>query len=99
MFTFIDDSLDIIGIAESKLDNSFPTSQFLIQGYNSPYRLDISENNGGLLVYVKRGIISKRLSIHKQPFDMQAIIIELQFHNQKCFHIQASKTESNMFSK
>ena len=37
-------------IAETKLDDSFPTSQFVIPGFKKPYRLDVSVKAGGLLV-------------------------------------------------
>jgi len=47
--------LDVFAIAESKIDESFPTSQFQILGYKTPFRLDNSGTSGGLLVYVKSG--------------------------------------------
>ena len=31
--------IDVLVIAETKIDSSFPTSQFLIDGFKSPYRL------------------------------------------------------------
>ena len=46
----IGENVDILVIAETKIDSSFPTSQFLIDGFKSPYRLDVSGNSGGILV-------------------------------------------------
>ena len=34
------DSIDILMIFKTNLDESFPTSQFLINGFGSPHRLD-----------------------------------------------------------
>ena len=34
----ITNNVDILMISETKLDNSFPESQYLSQGYSSPYR-------------------------------------------------------------
>ena len=38
-------------MAESKLDPSFPNSQFLIPGFHEPMRLDITSKRGGKLSY------------------------------------------------
>ena len=51
--TILSDSMDILALRESKIDSSFLTSQFLIEGYKTPFRLDIGDKSGGLLVYVK----------------------------------------------
>jgi len=38
----IADKFDILSIAETKLDPSFPEAQFLRKGYNRPFRLDVT---------------------------------------------------------
>ena len=43
---FIQNSVDVLVIAEAKLDDSFSRSQFEIPGFNTPYRLDISSSSG-----------------------------------------------------
>ena len=40
-------------ISETKIDDSFPTEQFLIPTFSEPHRLDRNENSGGLLLYVR----------------------------------------------
>ena len=37
----IDEHVDILCVVETKIDSSFPTSQFSWSGYHKPYRLDI----------------------------------------------------------
>ena len=54
--------IDILLISETKINNSFPTSQFEIQGY-TPFRLDRSANGGGLLLYIRNDIPAKRLPL------------------------------------
>ena len=49
-------NIDILSIAETKLDSSFPSAQFLVHGYKTPYRKDGNKHGGGLLVYVKEDI-------------------------------------------
>ena len=56
------ENVDILAIAETKIDESFPTAQFLLLGYHSPYRFDKSSKTGGILVYVKASIPSRQLN-------------------------------------
>ena len=39
-------NIDILMVSETKLDNSFPVSQFLVDGFTPPFILD-RDNNGG----------------------------------------------------
>ena len=48
-------NVDIFMISETKIDDSFPTMQFHIEGY-FVFRLDRSEYGGGILVYVREEI-------------------------------------------
>ena len=54
-------NIDIICISETKLDSSFPVMQFTREGYSKPYRRDNTDKSGGLLIFVKEGIMSKPL--------------------------------------
>ena len=45
---------DVIIVAETKLDDSFPKDQFCIDGFSIPYRLDRNTNGGGLLILCVR---------------------------------------------
>ena len=36
----ISDKIDILMISETKLDNSFPKSEFMLPGYTEPYRIE-----------------------------------------------------------
>ena len=53
--------IDLLLISETKIDDTFPSSQFLIPGFSTPYRLDRTENSGGLILYVREDIPSKRI--------------------------------------
>ena len=80
LVTFLDSSIDILNIAETKLDSSFPTSEFLIDGYKEPYRLDITDLSGGLLSYIRSDIPSRLI---KKDKENQILFIELNFRKQK----------------
>ena len=55
----ISPSLDILLVSETKLDDSFPTEQFLMSNLCKPYRLDRCSNGGGLLLYIREDIPSR----------------------------------------
>ena len=58
--TIINGNVDIVSVAKTKLDASFPSAQFTLEGYHIPYHLDINKSNG-ILVYVKSSIPSRCL--------------------------------------
>ena len=53
-------NLDILLIFETKIDSSFPTAQFQIEGYTA-YRLNRNANCGGILLYIRDDIPSTML--------------------------------------
>ena len=55
-------SINILMISETKLDASFATSQYLINGYTAPYRLNRNGKGGGILVYVREDVPSKLIT-------------------------------------
>ena len=54
--------MNVVSIAETKIDVSFPSAQFVFEGYYWSYRLDISGESGSIPVYIKSSIPSRRLS-------------------------------------
>ena len=54
-------NLDILLISETKIDSSFRTAQFQIEGY-ATYRLDRNANGGGILLYIREDIPSAQLN-------------------------------------
>ena len=59
----IKDSIDILMITETKLDESPPTGQFFRNDFSSLFRLDRDRNGGGILLYIREDILSKLLAI------------------------------------
>ena len=53
-------SIDIICVDETKLESSYPDSQFHIDGYQfPPFRRDRNKYGGGKIVYVREGSLQK----------------------------------------
>ena len=59
--------IDVLMVSETKLDDTFPVGQFLIEGFHSPFRFDRNKNGGGIMLYVREDIPAKLLS-HDFPF-------------------------------
>ena len=70
-------------MTKSKLDSTFPTSQFLIEGYSEPYRFDNNRNGGGVLIYVREDILSKTLTDRKVQHDIKENFVELNLRKYK----------------
>ena len=80
----IDNNLDIFVIAETKLDSSFPESQFILPGMRNPFQLDVTSRKGGSLVFVNNNIPSKYLRTLHLPGDkVHAIPFEINIKQHK----------------
>ena len=66
--------VDVFMISETKFDVSFPGCQFFIEGYHTPFRLERSGNDGGIVLYVREDIPTK--------------IIHCDFPTSKSFYVE-----------
>ena len=73
----IKDKIDIFLISKTKLDSSFPSGQFVIKGYSTPFRLDRNQNGGGLLLYVREGTPYKILKEYIPKKPMEIFFVEI----------------------
>ena len=75
--------IDILMISETKIDESFPLSQFMIDGFSIPYRCDRNAHGGGILVYFRNNITAKLLELENLPSDIEAIFTEMNIKSKK----------------
>ena len=75
--------LDILIITETKLCNTFPVSQFYIDGYSTLYRLEGNRNGVCTIIYVRQHIPNRMLTKHNFPDNMKGLFIELNFRKSK----------------
>ena len=76
-------NLDILVIIETKIDESFPTNEFMIDGFHEPLRKDRTDNGGGILIYINEDIPMKELDLHKFPDNIEGIFIEINLGKRK----------------
>ena len=81
--SLIGSKTDILMISETKLDATFSTNQFFIQGYSTGYRLDRNDKVGGIMLFVKDGIIASPLERYSFPEGFKAFCIELNLRKKK----------------
>ena len=71
-------------MTEAKLDETFSTSSFLIDGFFSPFRLGRNRLGGSTLIYVRSDIPSKLLTKHNFPNDIEGLFVEINVRKSKC---------------
>ena len=70
-------------ICETKIDDSFPTEQFIIEGYSTIYRLDRNDRGGGKMLIVKDNLLTSRLDKHCFPDEIEIFCNELNLRKKK----------------
>ena len=96
----INGNVDIFTISETKLDGFFHTSQFELDGYYSPFCLDITKQSGGLLMYINSSIPLRQLSYGSLCNSIQAIPFEINLRQEKWLVISiyySSSQDSEFF--
>ena len=78
----VKDKLDILVISETKLDDSFPENQFLIEGFKKPYRFHRNSNGGGVMLYIRKDIHCKELKNNFSK-NIEAIFVEINLRKSK----------------
>ena len=68
-------------VSETKLNNSFPVGQFLIDGYSPPIRLDCNIHGGGLMLLVREDVPCKLLSLENKL--MEGFYVEINLRKTK----------------
>ena len=69
--------IDILMIRETKIDYSFPTEQFITEGYSTIYRLYRNDRVGGIMLTVKDNLLTSRLDKYCFPNKIEVFCIEL----------------------
>ena len=77
----IKDNINILMISETKVDNSFPDSEFLLDDFGTPFRLDQNRNGGDIMLFIRNDVPAKVISTDERP--IERFYVELNFRNKK----------------
>ena len=94
----IGNKIDILMISESKLDDTFPTSQFVIDSFTEPFRLDRTRNGGVVLLYVKNNITATLLTSYTLLENIEALFVEIVIVNFKWLFCCSYNPHKNMIT-
>lgn len=70
----------IIFLTETKIDSSYPSAQFHLEGYHI-YRKDRAKGGGGLMAYFSSKIISRQVKLPKQYKLIEVLAINAMINN------------------
>ena len=86
----VQDEIDILVVTESKLDDTFPDSQFHIPEHKVPFLKDRNKLGGGIIFFVRDDIPCKKFDV-RIPEDIEALFLEINLRRTKwlfcgCYH-------------
>ena len=93
----VEGNIDILVVTESIIDESFPTNQFLIDGFAKTYRLDRNQEGNGIFIYIREVIPCKPLKLNSMPSDIEGIFLELNLINKKSVFCGCYNPSRTMF--
>ena len=65
------------------MDETFTKAQFYIDGFSPPFRIDRSNQGGGVIIYIREDIPTKELLEHPSPINFEGIFFEINLKNRK----------------
>ena len=76
--SFVGNKLDLFMVSET-----FPDSQFLIEGFSKPFRLDRTPKSGGILLYIREDIPCKYTKQITLNISFEGFSVELNLRSKK----------------
>ena len=73
----IGNNIDVLLISETKLDASFPSSQFILDGFTPPYRLDRTQHGSGIMLFIRKDTPSKLLNVDTSISVIENLLVEI----------------------
>ena len=80
---FVGNNLDILMVSETKIDDTFLKSQFLIEGFSKPFRLDRIAKGGGILLYIREDIPCRNIKQITLNNLFEGFFVELNLRSKK----------------
>ena len=86
---------DILMLSETKLDSTFPSIEFLINGFSLPHRLDRNSKGDGILLYVGEKVIVLPLNRYSLPSNIEILFFESKEPKMACMLFLQSPQKLN----
>ena len=72
----VNNEIDLLMVSETKLHDTFPTSQFLMKGYSTPFRKNRTSKGGEILLCVREDILCKIIKTETDAY-YEGFLIEI----------------------
>ena len=89
-----DSRTQLMIVSESKIDSSYPNSQFSIPGFVL-YRDDRKKGGGGILAYVSSELTCKRIKLAKTYKTIEPIVLDIHFKTKSIIAIGLYRPPTN----
>ena len=83
---YVGNNVDILMVPETKIGNTFAESQFSIECFSTPYRLDETTKGREVLFYIRQDIPSnylKKITVNDESFER--FFVQLNLRSKKWF--------------
>ena len=84
---------DVLVVCETKIDETFLSSQFHMDGFSLPYGPDRNHNGGFVMTFVKEDVRSKLLTKHNFSSDAAGLFVELNLRIAFLWHLSPTFTK------
>ena len=74
-------TVDVLMISETKIDDSLPIADFLIDGFSQPYRIDLNSSGGEIMLYIREDTPSNLLKVESLPIEGFYVELKLRSEN------------------
>ena len=91
----VKDKIDLLVVTETKLDESFLSTQFSIDGFSKPVRLDRTSQGGGIIIFIRANISHQVLEKISSDTDDESIFMEITLCNSKWLLIACYNPEKS----
>ena len=93
----IKDNTDVLMISETKPDESFPTNEFIINGFSAPFRLERNDKGGGIILYIREDIPSRLVSTESSQ--VEVFFVEINVRNKKKWLLCSYNPKKDLITK
>ena len=90
----VSNNIDVLVIEETKLDDTFPEGCFTIPGYKNPFRKDRDVHGGGIMVFIREDIPSRKLDMFNFSIGIEGLFIEINLRKSKWLLLATYKPPS-----
>ena len=79
----IENNIDVLLISETKLDASFPSNQFILDGFTPPHKLGRTQHGGGTMLFLREDMLSKLLNADTSISGIENLLVEIDLRSKK----------------